>query len=67
MYSLSDKEPSTQTFATKHKEVAFDRHIAKLLQKSTTQPLLKTGVNELSGKDSYEMLVQSTSVSDTIQ
>ena len=48
--------------AQKHKEIAFDRHIAKLLQKTTTQPILKTGVNELSGKESYEMLIQSTSV-----
>ena len=64
---LSDEEQQTQTFSTKHKEVAFDRHIAKLLQKRTTQPILKTGVNELSGKESYEMLVQSTAVSDTIK
>ena len=57
-----DNQQQIQHFASKHKESAFDKHIAKLLQKTTTQPILKTGLNELSGKESYELLIKSTSV-----
>ena len=61
-FNFLDNEQQIQNFASKHKESAFDKHIAKLLQKTTTQPILKTGLNELSGKESYELLIKSTSV-----
>ena len=47
---------------TKQKEIAFDKNIAQILQRTTTQPLLRAGPNELCGKDCHEILIQSTKI-----
>jgi len=62
---LIAEEPTEQvakSLPSKQKDVVFDKHIAKLLQRTVTQPLLKAGVDKLPGKECHEILLQSTKI-----
>ena len=60
---LTEFQGDPSSSILKNKEQAFDKHVAKLLQRTTTQPIMKAGSDvEMSGKDCRDILFHSTKV-----